>query len=182
MLACITLAYVTNVAMAVSNSHLMPARPSFRRMAGLIMIVAFIQILLGGLMSGTNAGLAFNTWPLMDNQWIPWRLLSSNFQIGNLISDVATVQFMHRMFAYLFLLLVFLHLVQTWRTEFSPSVFAILWLVGAQALLGILTLVLVVPVWIAILHLLGAVLVLFTIVIYWRAMSPPLPLPVAAGA
>jgi cytochrome c oxidase assembly protein subunit 15 len=85
------------------------------------------------------------------------------------------------MTAYLLVLLVFIHLIQTWRTDLSPSVFGILWLVGAQALLGILTLVLSVPVWIAVLHLIGAVLLLFTVVIYWRAMTPPLPLPDPVG-
>ena len=181
-LGCFTLAYTTNLAAGIARTALPPARTGIRRMAGLILIVAFVQVFLGGLMSGTNAGLTFNTWPFIDGQFIPTRLLLDNFQLSNLVNDVATIQFEHRMTAYLLLLLVFVHLIQTWRTEFSASAFAILWLVGAQALLGILTLILSVPIWIAVGHLLGAVLVLFTVVIYWRAMSPPLPLPVPAGA
>jgi cytochrome c oxidase assembly protein subunit 15 len=182
VLGCFTLAYTTYIAASLSNSTLPTAPLGVRRMAGLILIVSFLQVFLGGLMSGTNAGLTFNTWPLIDGQWIPVRLLFADFHIGNLISDAATIQFEHRTTAYLLLLLLFIHLVQTWRTEFSASVFGILWLVAAQALLGIVTLVLIVPVWIAVPHLLGAVLVLFTLVIYWRAMTPPLPLPLPAGA
>jgi heme a synthase len=180
-LAFLTLGYVTSVASSLSAATLPTAPPAFRRMAGLILIVAFVQVVYGGLMSGTNAGLTYNTWPLLDGQWFPARLLFSNFQLSNFVSDIATIQFIHRTAAYLLLVLVFAHLIQTWRTEFSPSVFAILWLVGAQALLGILTLVLIVPVWIAALHLIGATLVVFTIVIYWRAMTPPLPLPATIG-
>jgi cytochrome c oxidase assembly protein subunit 15 len=48
-------------------------------------------------------------------------------------------------------------------------------------LLGIITLLLTVPMLFALLHQFGAVLVIFTAVIHWRAMSPPLPRPVPVG-
>jgi cytochrome c oxidase assembly protein subunit 15 len=150
-------------------------------MAAIIMVVAFLQVFYGGLMAGLNAGLTFNTWPMMDGQFIPARLIFEGFQAGNLLSDVATVQFVHRMLAYVLLLLVLVHLVQAWRTEFAAAAFAVLWLVAAQAVLGILTLLLLVPAPIALLHQFGSVLVVFSSVLHWRAMSPPLPLPAASG-
>jgi cytochrome c oxidase assembly protein subunit 15 len=176
-----TLGYVTVLARSLSESRLPSARQGLRVMAAIIMVVAFLQVFYGGLMAGLNAGLTFNTWPMMDGQFIPARLIFEGFQVGNLLSDVATVQFVHRMLAYVLLLLVLVHLVQAWRTEFAAAAFAVLWLVGAQAILGILTLLLLVPVPIALLHQFGSVLVVFSSVLHWRAMSPPLPLPAVSG-
>jgi cytochrome c oxidase assembly protein subunit 15 len=141
-------------------------------------------VFYGGLMAGTNAGLTYNTWPLIDGQWVPMRLLFDRFRIGNLISDIATIQFIHRTSAYLLSFLIFVHLIQTWRSEFAAPAFALLWLVVAQMGLGVLTLILSVPIGIALLHQFGAVLVIFTATAHWRAMGAPLPppVPVPAGA
>jgi cytochrome c oxidase assembly protein subunit 15 len=180
-LGCFTLAYVTAAAQALAATVMPSAPTSYRVMAGVILFVVFLQVFYGGLMSGTNAGFTLNTWPLMDGQWIPARMLFEGFQWGNLVSDVATIQFIHRTLAYVLFVLVLAHLIQTWRSEFSAPAFALLWLVAAQALLGIITLVLNVPLLFALLHQFGAVLVIFTAVIHWRAMSGPLPPPVPVG-
>jgi heme a synthase len=180
-LGCFTLAYVTATAQSLSTTVMPSAPTSYRVVAGFILVLVFLQIFYGGLMSGTNAGFTLNTWPLIDGQWIPTRLLFEGFQWSNLVSDVATIQFIHRSTAYLLLVVVLFHLIQTWRSEFSAPVFALLWLVAAQALLGIITLLLSVPMMFALLHQFGAVLVVFVAVIHWRAMSGPLPPPVPVG-
>ncbi len=177
MLAFLTLAYVTTVAMSLTISGKSEATPGYRWMGGLIVVVAFVQVFYGGLMAGTNAGLTFNTWPMMDGELIPTRLLFDGFQLSNLYADIATIQFMHRVTAYVLTFLVFVHLIQTWRSEFAAPVFALLWLIVAQIGLGILTLILSVPMGLALLHQFGAVLLVFTAVANWRAMWAPLPLP-----
>jgi cytochrome c oxidase assembly protein subunit 15 len=181
-LGMVTLGYVTTLARALTDSRLPAASRPMRVMAGIIVGVAFLQIVLGGLVSGLNAGLTFNTWPLMDGQLIPTHLLFDGFQISNFVNDIATVQFAHRTVAYLLFFLVAVHLVQGWRTDFAAAAFAVLWAVGFQAVLGVLTLLLVVPVPIAALHQFGAVLVIFSVVMHWRSMSPALPLPASSGA
>jgi cytochrome c oxidase assembly protein subunit 15 len=180
-LGTFTLAFVTSVATSLSNSTMPEAKRSYRVMAMAILVVTFVQVFYGGLMAGTNAGFTLNTWPLMDGQFIPTRLLFDGFTLGNLVSDIPTIQFIHRMTAYLLLIMVLVHLVQTWRSDFAAPVFALLWLVAVQMLFGIITLLLTVPLLFALLHQFGAVLVIFTAVIHWRAMSPPLPRPVPVG-
>ncbi len=170
-LGMVTLGYATALARALSVSRLPPASSGMRTMAGILVGLAFLQIILGGLMSGLNAGLIYNTWPTMNGEFVPstW-------------DTITAVQFFHRMTAYTLFILVFVHLIQGWRTEFAAAAFAVLWAVAFQAILGVLTLLLMVPVPIAALHQFGAVLVVFSVVIHWRAMSPPIPLPPSSGA
>jgi cytochrome c oxidase assembly protein subunit 15 len=177
-----TLAAVITVARSLSTARLESGPRPYRVVAAIILVVAFLQVFYGGLMAGTNAGLTFNTWPAMDGQFVPTRLLIDGFMLSNLVSDIATIQFIHRVLAYVLLILAVAHLIQTWRSEFAAPAFAIVWAVGAQAVVGILTLLLLVPIPIALLHQFGAVLVIFSTVIHWRAMSAPVPLPVQAGA
>jgi cytochrome c oxidase assembly protein subunit 15 len=176
-----TLGYVTVLARSLAESRLPSASRGMRVMAAIIMVFGFLQVFYGGLMAGLDAGLIYDTWPMMDGQFVPARLLFEGFQVANLLYDRAMVQFVHRMLAYVLLLLVLVHLIQAWRTEFAAAAFAVLWLVGSQAILGILTLLLRVPVPIALLHQFGAILVVFSSVLHWRAMSPPLPLPAHPG-
>jgi cytochrome c oxidase assembly protein subunit 15 len=151
-------------------------------MAEAMLAVSFLQVLLGGLVAGLNAGMTFNTWPLMDGEWIPLRLLATGFAWTNFVSDPATVQFTHRIVAYLLLALTLVHMVQTRRTEFAAPAFAIAWVMVIQVLFGILTLVLVVPMLLAMIHQFGAVLIIFSLVIHIRGMLAPLPPPAADPA
>jgi cytochrome c oxidase assembly protein subunit 15 len=182
VLGCATVAYTTWVMQSLSPTRLEPAAPGIRRMAEAMLAVAFLQVLLGGLVAGLNAGMTFNTWPLMDGEWIPLRLLATGFAWTNFVSDPATVQFTHRIVAYLLLALTLVHMVQTRRTEFAAPAFAIAWVMVIQVLFGILTLVLVVPMLLAMIHQFGAVLIIFSLVIHIRGMLAPLPPPAADPA
>src|SRR5690606_15237437 len=63
--------------------------------------VLFIQIGAGGLVAGLHAGYTYNTWPLMDGALIPGNLFPQDPAWRNLFENVLTVQFNHRMLAYL---------------------------------------------------------------------------------
>ena len=60
----------------------------------------FLQILLGGLVAGLKAGAGYNTWPLMDGQLVPDGLGVMQPWYLNLFENAMTVQFNHRMVAY----------------------------------------------------------------------------------
>ena len=72
----------------------------FVALSGLIAILVFCQIGLGALVAGLRAGLTFNTWPLMDGRLIPEGLFIQSPWWRNLFEDVTTVQFQHRLLAY----------------------------------------------------------------------------------
>lgn len=141
-----------------------PVRLSRRSLA--LTVLVFLMILTGGLVAGTRAGFAFNTWPLMGAGFFPPGLYGMDPAWLSAFEDLATVQFNHRMFAYLLMLLIGGFAVQVLRTCAQPAVRTAAWLfVGAlavQVLLGISTLVMKVPVSLGAAHQGGAVLLLST--------------------
>ena len=70
-----------------------------------------LQIYLGALVAGLDAGLDFNTWPLIDGAFIPAaeRLWFETPSWRNLFENTLTVQFNHRMMAYVLRSLSMLH-------------------------------------------------------------------------
>ncbi len=152
-----------------------PATAAVRRMAGLILVVVFLQIFLGGLVAGLKAGWAYNTWPLLDGALVPSGLLIQNPWWINLFENPKTVQFDHRMVAYALLALVIFHAVQTARVlpakalPESRAASRATWLVGlvvAQAVIGIAALIAVVPLWLGLAHQLGAAAVLWAATVH----------------
>ena len=59
----------------------------------------FTQILLGALVAGLDAGLTYNTWPLMDGKWIPNGLATLSPAWLNFFENITMVQFQHRAMA-----------------------------------------------------------------------------------
>lgn len=69
----------------------------------------FLQIALGAFVAGLDAGQGYNTWPLMDGAMIPNGLDAMTPWHLNLFENALTVQFNHRMVAYLITIWVFAH-------------------------------------------------------------------------
>jgi heme a synthase len=143
---------------------------------GLLALV-FAQIALGGLVAGSRAGLTLNTWPLMDGQLIPSRemLWAVTPVWENLVDNPALVQFNHRLGAYILLIASFGHLVHIWRsgqagTTRRAGILA--GLVLAQAILGIITLLLVVPLWAGLAHQALALFVLMAAIVHVASAYP----------
>lgn len=127
-----------------------------------VLHLAFLQILIGALVAGIDAGRSFTDWPLMGGQVFP----STGWDLSpwwlNLTENAGFVQFVHRMVGYLVLILG----VVAWnrgrrsphaatRTAFHVMLAAILLQVG----LGIATVLSAAQLHAAITHQLGAILV-----------------------
>ncbi|MHA7773371.1 COX15/CtaA family protein [Roseibium sp. M-1] len=143
----------------------------------LVLALVFVQIFFGGLVAGLNAGMTFNTWPLMDGQIVPDSLLVMQPAWLNFFENAMTVQFQHRMTAYL---LVVTGLALTFAT-FKVSPRKELRRAGAhvggfmllQAVFGILTLIWFVPLPLALLHQAFAVFVLAAAVDFLALLKGP---------
>ncbi len=135
-----------------------------RRQAYAVLGLVGLMVLTGGLVAGLKAGLAFNTWPLMNGAFVPPLLLQFDPWWWNAFENVVTVQFNHRMAAYALVAAV---AVLWWTVRREPSAPAraragVHWLAGGvlvQATLGIATLLFMVPVAVASLHQAGALVV-----------------------
>ena len=114
-----------------------------------ILLLAFLQILLGALVAGLRAGHAYNTWPLMDGRLIPSGLWAIDPWYLNLFENALTVQFNHRVAAYGLLLAVLWRAAALARANRHPGAFrsaaALALAVAAQVALGIFTLLSHVP-------------------------------------
>ncbi len=157
------------------------AQDGTRRFAGILVLLVFVQIYLGALVAGLDAGLAYNTWPQMDGALIPGDLLNLEPLWRNFFESAKTVQFIHRCGAYLLLAMTFIHMALTLArepgtTHARRSVVLFL-LVTAQAAVGIATLLSVVDMHTALSHQGMALVVLFFAVAHWRAAKGPYPLP-----
>ncbi|WP_024515427.1 COX15/CtaA family protein [Bradyrhizobium sp. Tv2a-2] len=141
--------------------------PARMRIASFVLVaVTFVQLYLGALVAGLRAGLVYNTWPLIDGEFIPAsaRLWFDVPWWRNLFDNTLTVQFEHRMTAYALFVLAVLHAFDALRAH-APraAVQGALWLVAAitlQATLGILTLLNQVPLGLALSHQAVAIAVL----------------------
>ena len=71
-----------------------------RTAARALVVLAFLQIALGGLVAGHDAGLTYNTWPLMDGRFIPRGLGALEPVWLNIVDNITTIQFNHRIGAY----------------------------------------------------------------------------------
>lgn len=71
-----------------------------RTRAYLLMLLVLLQVVLGAFVAGTNAGLTYNTWPLMDGRFIPEGLFTLEPWWHNVTENVTAIQFNHRMVAY----------------------------------------------------------------------------------
>ncbi len=131
--------------------------------------LVYLTILSGALVAGLDAGLIYNTFPLMDGALIPSAAFSLSPWWLNLIDDIATVQFDHRWLAIttgvacLWLWWSCCRAAITARARIAAHCLALM--VCAQLGLGISTLILVVPVPLAAAHQ-GGALLLFGIIMW----------------
>jgi cytochrome c oxidase assembly protein subunit 15 len=137
------------------------------KLAALSFILLIIQISYGGMTAGLKAGHVSDTWPLMFGKLIPPNLFSSWI---NLFEVPQTIVFVHRWFAWLGVIAVpvvyYFAKKQNYPREILNS---LLWLMGAVALqiiLGVLTILSYVNIWVALMHQANALL-LFALAIYF---------------
>lgn len=129
--------------------------------------IAGVQMALGALVAGLDAGRGYIDWPLMNGQVIPQAMWALDPWWKNLTENEATTQFLHRLTAYVLLAAA---AFAAWKFRKTVSSFTVLAsLIFAQAALGVLTLVNAAPVNLSLLHqALGTVVLLATVRLLWK--------------
>lgn len=167
-LAFVIFAAMFWVALSLQDARrVAPADPRQRRVRRFAYAVAglvFVMVLTGGLVAGIRAGFAYNTFPLMNGSIVPPEIMLLAPWWKNFFYNMATVQFDHRVGAWLLAFAVPALWWQVCRTPDMPprargSAHLLLAMLAVQIALGILTLVHVVPLPLAALHQAGALLV-----------------------
>jgi cytochrome c oxidase assembly protein subunit 15 len=140
----------------------------FALASSVILGMAYLTVLSGGLVAGLDAGQQFNTFPLMAGQIIPEGLFVQSPWYQNFTENILTVQFNHRILAIstAFVVLGFWYVLGSEQLSSSArrARHAMLIAVGLQVTLGILTLLSFVWIPLASAHQMGAIVLLSTLV------------------
>jgi cytochrome c oxidase assembly protein subunit 15 len=149
-----------------------------------LMHLAFLQILLGALVAGIDAGRNYVDWPLMAGEFFPPDMFSLTPWWRNFFEDDGLVQFIHRMAGYVLMIFA----IVVWRvarksgnTQVRFGFNAVLAMVFFQMVLGIITVMYSAPWQIAIVHQLGAV-VTWVLILRARFMAGYPPVQSVRGA
>src|SRR5258708_30318532 len=140
------------------------APPRIRRGSEIVLGLVSLTIVAGGFVAGLNAGLVYNTFPLMDGGFVPAGYAQFEPFIRNWFENVAAVQFDHRLLAMTTVVSVIALWLAGRRAALplaTKRALNVLLAIGLlQLALGIATLLLVVPIPLAAAHQAGAVLLL----------------------
>ncbi len=111
MMACFIFASCVWIMRSLSpHSEDASPSPRARLVAGILLAMTFFQIYLGALVAGLDAGFSYNTWPLMDGALVPQGLFVQAPAWINLFENPKTVQFIHRIGAYLLFAIALAHI------------------------------------------------------------------------
>ena len=183
MLAVVTFALTLIMALQARSKPSVYSQP----MTSLINIIALLSITLfyGVLVAGHHAGLIYNTFPLMADQWMPQEIWFLDPWYLNLVANAATVQWVHRILASLTLVSIFGYAIFNWSKAITKpqrcGLVGMMIFVTLQFSLGLVTLLYHVPLWSALLHQACAILLLSASLFTWvasrRALTPGNVLP-----
>ena len=122
------------------------------------MLVLIVQIIWGAFVAGLSAGLIHNHWPLMnEGAYMHTTVLIEHTPTWkNFIEGKSGVQFVHRNLAYLVVIMILVIWYKTRKINMSPlqgkGINMMVFLVFAQFILGVFTLLYAVPIWLGVLH------------------------------
>lgn len=124
----------------------------------MLIAIIYVQIFLGALVAGLKAGMIYNTFPLMGHSFVPSELLSCRNLI-EILNDPSSVQFLHRITAYILFIMVLFKAALVFKHNKIQSL-TLLLAILIQIILGIFTLVYQIPIAIALMHQIGAIILL----------------------
>ena len=127
----------------------------------IIILMSFIQVAFGGFVAGLKAGLIYNQFPLMGNNFIPLEIYNLH-NFNSFFSDSAAIQFLHRIFAYLVFTIILIYPLFFKLEKNIMKIYKVLiFLIVLQFIMGIFTLLTMVNYFLAISHQLLAAIIIY---------------------
>ena len=166
--AFLTFAYTFWVALDLIFPSKKEINTRFRNLIRVGLVILVIQIIWGAFVAGLDAGWIHNHWPLMnDGELIHQSVTTEQEPLWrNFIEGKSGVQFVHRYLAYIVVGIIGFIWFKARKNKTTmlqqKGINLLLILVGVQFVLGVLTLVLFVPVWLGVLHQVTAFFLLAT--------------------
>ncbi|WP_318342715.1 COX15/CtaA family protein [Flagellimonas baculiformis] len=160
--AFVTFAYSLWVALDLIYPNKKEVNTKIRNLVRAGLAVLLLQIIWGAFVAGLDAGFIHNHWPMMNEGKLMHETVYIEHQpiIKNFYEGKSGVQFVHRYLAYIvvgFILWIWFSTRKVERTPIQENGLEILLaLVFLQFVLGVLTLIYAVPLWLGIAHQIGA--------------------------
>jgi len=164
--AFITFAYTLWVVLDILYPNKRRINIRYRNLLGITFVIILLQIIYGAFVAGLDAGFIHNHWPMMSEGKFMHETvyIEQNPLYKNFIEGRSGVQFVHRILAYVVVFMIYIVWSKGRKMDLtsyqSRGIHLLLIMVGLQFLLGVLTLILQVPVWLGIAHQVGAFVLL----------------------
>lgn len=166
--AFLTFAYSLWVALDLIYPNKKEVNTKIRNLIRFALVVLLLQIIWGAFVAGLDAGFIHNHWPLMSEGKLIHETVYIEQQpvVKNFFEGKSGVQFVHRYLAYVVVAFILAIWFKTRKIERTPlqekGLKVLLAMVFVQFLLGVLTLIYAVPLWLGIAHQIGAFFLLAT--------------------
>ncbi len=180
-LACIIYAGVVWTALELPPRTPLDVPRRLRLSAIALLVLVLLQIYAGALVAGLDAGLSYNTWPLIDGSLVPsWeRLTFLTPALRNFFENDLMVQFNHRILAYALCIAAVLHIIDSLKSRLSApalnGALALASILFLQVAVGIATLLYQAPVGLALLHQAMAMVALTAAVVHTERLTAGTP-------
>lgn len=136
----------------------------------LLAALVYLQIIAGAFVAGTHAGKTYNTWPLMDGDFVPSGYAVMEPFWRNLFENVSAIQFNHRILAYLIVGVAGLVVLKAFKAKaIRGPALLMAGLVAWQVVLGIWALLEAAPLELALAHQFSAILLFLATLWCWRS-------------
>ena len=131
-----------------------------------LIILILLQIILGAFVSGLDAGLIYQTWPKMNLSYFPDDLNINKFDVVYFFNNQSFVQFLHRSVAYIIIaytVFIGLKLYIEKNTKYLKNYLIVFSVLATQVLLGIFTLISGLNLYLASLHQITSIILVFSV-------------------
>lgn len=168
--AFVTFAYTLWVALDLIFPIKQTINKTYRNLIRIGLAILFIQIIYGAFVAGLDAGFIHNNWPMMNEGKFMHEtvLIEKTPLYKNFIEGRSGVQFVHRILAFIVVFSVLIIYINGKKIAVSNyqlnGLNSLLILVGVQSVLGVLTILLQVPLWLGIAHQIGAFFLLSSMI------------------
>lgn len=177
--AFFTISYSLWIALDLMNTTVKEVKTTskFNMLTIISLVFLCIQIIFGAFVAGKDAGMIHNFWPHMNpNEFISEEVSNGESLFNTLINNPSGIQFTHRYLAYIVSgLILYLWFISKQAVDSitAKRITTSGIIVIAQFILGVVTLLFQVPLSIALLHQLGALLLLLSLVRVTHRITQP---------
>ena len=140
----------------------------------IFLILIMIQIFVGALVSGLDAGQIYNSWPLMNNNYFPDDSNIKNFFSLETLNNPSLLQFIHRNIAYLIIIFLIFFAIFVFKNEklfyLKKNIIFVFIFLLLQIILGILTVISGAEIILASMHQVGSIfLISFSLILLFKS-------------